>query len=71
MKLFSLAEIILHCHDGDLSAARAAYDRAADMLRPGHEGPITALLRRKGHIESAGATAEARAFLKTIARSLK
>lgn len=68
---FSLAEIIQYRHDGDLSAARAAYDHAADMLRPGHEGPITALLKRKGHIESTGATAEARAFLKTVARSLK
>ena len=68
---FSLAEIIQYRHDGGLSAARAAYDHAADMLRPGYEGPITALLRRKGHIDSTGATAEARAFLKTIARSLK
>ena len=68
---FSLAEILLYRHDGDLAAARAAYDRAAAMLRPGHEGPITALLRRKGHLESTGATAETQAFLKAIAKSLK
>ena len=66
----SLAEIILRRRDGDLPAARASWDRAAAMLRPGHEGPITALLRRKGHIESTGATKEARTFLKKIKRQL-
>ena len=67
----SLARIVLSLHDGDLLTARSAYDQAAAMLRPGHEGPITALLRRKGHLESTGATAETQAFLKAIAKSLK
>lgn len=68
---FSLAEIILCRRDGDLPAARDAYDRARAMLRPGHEGPITALLKRKNHRESTGATKEARAFLRRCARELR
>ena len=67
---FSLAELILSRQDGDLPAARTAYDRAAAMLRPGYEGPITALLKRKNYIESTGATKEARAFLKQMKRQL-
>ena len=68
---FSLAEIILCRRDGDLPAARDAYDRARAMLRPGHEGPITALLKQKNHIESTGATKAARAFLRRCARELR
>ncbi len=67
----SLAEIILCRHNGDLPAARAAWDRANVMLRPHYAGPLTALLKRKGYIESTGATKEARAFLKRTARSLR
>ena len=59
-----LSEIILSRHDGDLPAARSAWERANAMLRPHYEGPITALLKRKGYIESTGATKEARAFLR-------
>ena len=66
----SLAEILLDQHNGDLPAARAAYDRAAAMLRPGFSGPLTPLLKRKNHIESTGATKEARAFVKRIAKIL-
>ena len=66
----SLAEIVIHGHSGSISAARAAYDKASSMLRPGYEGPLTALLRRKNYIESTGATKEALAFLKRIAKIL-
>lgn len=66
----SLAGIILHTHDGNLPAARAAWEQANTMLRPNHEGPLTALLKRKGHIESTGATNEALAFLKRAGKKL-
>ena len=66
----SLAEIVIHRHSGGIPAARAAYDKASSMLRPGCEGPLTALLRRKNYIESTGATKEALAFLKRIAKKL-
>ena len=41
------------------------------MLRPGFEGPLTALLKRKHYTESTGATREARAFLKRIKNQLR
>lgn len=66
----SLARIVLSFHDGDLPTARAVYEQAAAMLRPGHRGPLTALLRRKGYQESTGATGQARAFLKRIQHQL-
>ena len=66
----SLARILLGLHDGDLLTARAACDQAAAMLRPGHRGPLTALLRRKGYRESTGATTQARAFLNKIQHQL-
>ena len=66
----SLTELLLDQHNGDLPAARAAYDRTAAMLRPGYKGPLTPLLKHKNYIESTGATKEARAFLKRIAKSL-
>ena len=67
----SLAEIILCKHASDLPAARAARARANAMLRPGYKGPLTALLKRKNYIESAGATREARAFLRRIKNQLR
>ncbi|MBE6951433.1 MAG: hypothetical protein E7451_08885 [Ruminococcaceae bacterium] len=66
----SLAEIVIHKHNGSIPAARAAYDKASSMLCPGYEGPLTALLKRKNYIESAGATKDARAFLKRTAKIL-
>ena len=66
----SLAEILLHNQDGDLPAARAAWEKANTMLRPDYEGPLTALLKRKGYIESTGATKEALAFLKRPGKRL-
>lgn len=66
----SLAQILISLHDDDLSAARAAYTLAISILRPGSEGPLTALLKRKHYIESAGATPEALAFLKRIKNQL-
>ena len=66
----SLAQILISLHDDDLSAARAAYDVAKSILRPGSEGPLTALLKRKKYIESAGVTPEALAFLKRIKNQL-
>ena len=62
----SLTQILLSIHDGDLPSARTAYEQASAMLRPGAEGPITALLKRKNYIESTGATKEALSFLKQI-----
>ncbi len=62
----SLSEIILSRHDGDLPAARSAWEQANAMLRPQYDGPLTALLKRKGYIESTGATKEARAFLRQL-----
>ena len=66
----SLARIVLGLHDGDHPTARAAYEQAAAMLRPGYRGPLTALLRRKGYFESTGATRQARAFLNKIQHQL-
>jgi tetratricopeptide (TPR) repeat protein len=66
----SLARFLLGLHDGDLPSARSACDQAVAMLRPGHRGPLTALLRRKGYRESTGATTQARAFLNKIQHQL-
>ena len=66
----SLARIVLGLHDGDLPTARDAYEQATAMLRPGHRGPLTALLRRKGYRESTGATRQARSFLNKIQHQL-
>ncbi|MBQ7098771.1 MAG: hypothetical protein IJO05_03510 [Oscillospiraceae bacterium] len=66
----SLAQILIFLQDDNLSAARAAYELAKSILRPDSEGPLTALLKRKKYIESAGATPEARAFLKRIKKQL-
>lgn len=67
----SLAEIVIHRHNGNIPAARAAYDKANSLLRPDYAGPLSALLQRKKYIESAGATPEARAFLKRIKNQLR
>ena len=67
----SLAEILIRQKEGDLPAARTAYEKASAMLRPGFEGPLTALLKRKHYTESTGATREARAFLKRIQNQLR
>ena len=67
----SLAQILISLHDDDLPAARAAYELAKSILRPGSEGPLIALLKRKKYIESAGATQEALAFLKRIKTQLR
>lgn len=67
----SLAQIVLSVEDGDTAAARTACDRARAMLRPGAKGPLTALLKRKGYHESAGATKQARAFLRKAPRLLR
>ena len=66
----TLARLLLSLQDGDSSAALAAYEQATAMLRPGHRGPLTALLRRKGYFESTGATTQARAFLNKIQHQL-
>ena len=66
----SLTEILIFQKDGDLSAARSAFEAANAMLHPGYEGPLTALLKRKSYTESTGATREARSFLKRISKQL-
>ena len=67
----TLAEILIRQKDGDLPAARSAFEAANAMLHPSYEGPLTALLKRKNYIESAGATREALAFLKRIKNQLR
>lgn len=67
----ALAQIVISLHDGDLPTARAAFALAKSILRPGSQGPLTALLKRKNYAESAGATPEARAFLKRIQAQLR
>ena len=46
-----------------------AFTAANDMLRPGFTGPLTLLLKRKGFIESAGATKPALGFLASVKRA--
>lgn len=58
-----LAEAVIFDHHGDREKAGAALAKANEMLRPGYEGPLTALLKSKGYIETTGATKEALAFL--------
>lgn len=65
-----LAEIIIFREKNDLSGAKKAFDSANEMLYPSFEGMLTRMLRRKGYIESAGATKEALAFLKRARRYL-
>ena len=67
----SLAEIVLGIRSGDLPAARTAWEQANAMLRPDSEGPLTALLKRKGYVESTGATRAARTYLKRASRELR
>lgn len=59
-----LAEIIIFVRNKDFNRAYEAFAAANEMLKPGSEGPLTQLLKRKGFIESTGATKEALAFLK-------
>ena len=61
-----LAEIIIFIKRNDLVNAYRAFVSANDMLRPGFVGPITLLLKRKGFIESTGATKPALDFLHRI-----
>ena len=46
-------------------------EEAITMLRPGYEGPLAALLKRKNYTESTGATRETPAFLKRIHKQLR
>ena len=63
-----LAEIIILIKRNDFAGAKEAFLAANDMLCPGFVGPITLLLKRKGFIESAGATKSALDFLHRIKR---
>jgi tetratricopeptide (TPR) repeat protein len=63
-----LAEIIIFCKRNDLARAKEAFVAANDMLQPGFLGPITLLLKRKGFIESTGATKAALTFLRRVKR---
>jgi len=63
-----LAEIIILIKRNDYLGAKEAFVAANDMLRPGFVGPITLLLKRKGFIESTGATKPALDFLHRIKR---
>lgn len=58
-----LAEIIISIHRKNITGAKEAYHAANEMLHPGFMGPLTQLLKRKGFIESTGATREALVFL--------
>lgn len=64
-----LAEIIIFREHNDLAKAKNAFTAANDMLRPGFTGPLTLLLKRKGFIESAGATKPALGFLASVKRA--
>ena len=61
-----LAEIIILIKRNDFLGAKEAFVAANDMLRPGFAGPITLLLKRKGFIESTGATKPALDFLRRV-----
>lgn len=65
-----LAEVVIFDRHGDREKARAALAKASEMLRPGYEGPLTALLKRKGYIETTGATKEALGFLNRAKKEL-
>lgn len=61
-----LAEIIIFVKRNDCVSAKEAFAAANDMLRPDFVGPLTFLLKRKGYLESTGATKPALAFLHRI-----
>ena len=63
-----LAEIIIFNKRNNIADAREAFAAANEMLRPDFVGPLTLLLKRKGFIESAGATKSALAFLRKVKR---
>lgn len=63
-----LAEIIISIEHNDLPGVRQAFEAANDMLQPGHLGALTLLLKRKGFLESTGATKVAQAFLRRVKR---
>lgn len=65
-----LAEIIIFSNGNDLASAKEAFDAANDMLQPSFVGPVTLLLKRKGFIESTGATKAALAFLHRVKQVL-
>lgn len=65
----SIAEIIIFRKQGDLASAKRAFETANEMLHPNYIGPLTQLLKRKGFIETTGATKGAMAFLRRTARS--
>ena len=58
-----LAEIIIFLKRDDFTGAKEAFAAANDMLCPDFVGPLTLLLKRKGYLESTGATKPALAFL--------
>ena len=58
-----LAEIIIFVKHNDCVSAKEAFAAANDMLCPDFVGPLTLLLKRKGYLESTGATKPALAFL--------
>lgn len=61
-----VAEIIIFSKQGNLKNTRKAFETANEMLHPRHMGPLTYLLKRKGFVETTGATKEAIAFLKRL-----
>ncbi|MGN0485669.1 MAG: hypothetical protein ACI4GB_00380 [Acutalibacteraceae bacterium] len=67
----ALAEIIIFSHDGNISEMKNALEKADSMLCPNYTGPLTALLKRKGYIETIGATKESIRFLKKAKKDLR
>lgn len=66
-----IAEIIIFSKQGKPNDAINAYYAATEMLQPNYVGPLTLLLKRKGYLETPGATKETLNFLKKIKRSFK
>ena len=66
-----IADIIIFTKQENINGARNAYYAATELLQPNHVGPITLLLKRKGYLETAGATKEALDFLKKFKHSFK
>lgn len=64
-----LAEILIFSRHNDPASAQRAFAKANEMLRPGHMGPLTQLLKKHHFLESTGATKEALAFLRSAKRS--
>lgn len=58
-----LAEIIIFLKHDAFTGAKEAFAAANDMLCPDFVGPLTLLLKRKGYLESTGASKPALAFL--------